>query len=178
MAGTRQAVCSGKSPFTAWLHNITCPLVETHLLLHTLACPQKYSSVIHSLLGSVLLKALSVVRRRNPPKLAQRQEGQTSQGLALLPSFSQELHGLCHRSASVYLLHPILCRLASLAPHGSCSPVTSACAFLCLTRCQLWPQFYVTFQLSFPQLTNSNCGSHLQIFQENLIAARLGSGVR
>lgn len=137
------------------------PPSSTHALAHT----RKYLSVTQFLPGSLLLKALPVVGRRKPLKSAQRQKGQRSHGLALLPFLSQKPHGLCCWPASVALPHPLLCRLASLASQGHVPLELQHVFCSVLTQCQLWRQFDMTFHLSFSQLTDSNSGN-LQIFQK------------
>lgn len=100
-------------------------------LPHMLARIQKSLSVTPPLLGSVLLKALSAVKR-NPLELAQKQaESPPADRPFSLPlgvMWSLPLAHLCG-------LHRVLCGLASRAPPGSCSCRTSS---VLSTRCQLW----------------------------------------
>ena len=72
------------------------------------------------------------------------------------------------------LLHPVLCRLASLVPRGHVPLELRHALSSALTQCRLWLQFDTTFHASFLQLTDSNPGSHFWISRKNVRAACFG----
>lgn len=117
---------------------------------HTLLCAPRNICLSPNLYPAPSYSRFSVVRRRNPLWLAQRQEGQPSQVLAPAPCLSQGPLDPCHWPASVHLLLIVLCRLASLALQGSCSPITSACTLLCLETVPALPSILYHFSAQLP----------------------------